>query len=191
MNQPLQSCAAKLLVCVVVQSLMAGTGAAQTLVPPRNGLPLVGGPQGMPLVGGPAGVPLIVGPDAQPRRSEASARREPGGHYIFEAQVNGAALPMLFDTGASSVVIRSEDAGRVGVNLGGLHYTQTVSTANGTTKVAPTTIATVTVGGITRRDVPAFVALPGVLNFNLLGQSFLARIAGYHLDGDQLILQGE
>ena len=97
---------------------------------------------------------------------------------------------MVFDTGASEVSLRAEDAAKMGIAASGLAYSVTVNTANGKTEVAPVTIATLTVGNITRRNVAALVSKPGSLHVNLLGQSFLSRLAGFKLEGEQLILQG-
>ncbi len=97
---------------------------------------------------------------------------------------------MVFDTGASEVSLRAEDAAKMGIAASGLAYSIAVNTANGKTEYAPVMIATLTIGNITRRNVAALVSKPGSLNVNLLGQSFLSRLAGFKLEGEQLILQG-
>ena len=135
-----------------------------------------------------APMPNIVVPSTY--RNVATAQRRPSGGFIFDTQVNGVTLPMLFDTGASVVGLRAEDAGQLGFDVEGLHFTGRASTANGVAEVAPVMLNRLTVGDITRYQVLAFVAKPGSLKFNLLGQSFLSRLAGYRLNGDQLVLQG-
>lgn len=154
------------------------TARAQTPLSPRS--PVLEGPP----------MPAVNYPGMPSRGDQASTRRERGGHYVFRTEVNGVALPMMFDTGASQVVLRAEDAARVGVDVSTLRYTATASTANGRAEVAPAVIGTLVIGSITRRNVTALVARPGALSVNLLGQSFLSRLAGYRLEGEQLILQG-
>lgn len=135
-------------------------------------------------------LPVLITPDMRSDRDEAIGKRERDGRFSFDAAVNGAHVRMVFDTGASLVSLRAEDAGRLGIDIGGLTFSGYVRTANGIAEVAPVTIATLTVGNITRRNVPALVARQGKLEVNLLGQSFLTRIAGYNLDGASLTLRG-
>jgi aspartyl protease family protein len=71
-----------------------------------------------------------------------------------------------------------------------LNYSAKVKTANGAADVAPITIDTVTVGNITLRAVQGFVAKQGMLQTNLLGQTFLARLAGYNVEKNVLVLRG-
>jgi aspartyl protease family protein len=47
-----------------------------------------------------------------------------------------------------------------------------------------------TFGSITRENIPALVVEPGKLAINLLGQTFLSRLAGFQLRGQQLVLEG-
>jgi clan AA aspartic protease (TIGR02281 family) len=123
-------------------------------------------------------------------RDTATATRGRNGHFVFDTQVNGVALPMLFDTGASTIALRAEDAAQVGIDVGALQYSVIVSTANGKTRAAPVKLDSVTIGSITRQDIPALVVEPGKLSVNLLGQTFLSRLAGFQLQGQQLVLEG-
>jgi clan AA aspartic protease (TIGR02281 family) len=121
----------------------------------------------------------------------ATAIHQANGRFVFDTQVNGTAIPMVFDTGASVVVLRAEDAGNVGIDLGTLNYSVPIRTANGTALAAPIVIAALRVGSISRTNVREVVARPGTLVVNLLGQSFLTRVAGYAMDGDRLVLRGD
>jgi aspartyl protease family protein len=120
----------------------------------------------------------------------ATATRGRNGHFVFNAEVNGVALPMLFDTGASTVTLRAEDAAQVGIDADALRYSLIISTANGSTRAAPVKLDSLTVGSITRENIPALVVEPGKLAINLLGQTFLSRLAGFQLRGQQLVLEG-
>ena len=122
--------------------------------------------------------------------TEAVALRGRNGHFAFDTAVNGATVPMLFDTGASFVSLRAEDAGRLGIDVDRLSFSGVTSTANGTTHVAPVILETLTIGPITVRNVAAVVAQKGALPVNLLGQSFMKQLAGYDVDGNRLTLRG-
>jgi aspartyl protease family protein len=139
-----------------------------------------------------AQMPTIVYPSGGGSHNEvASLQRGRDGLYLFNTAVNGRPVQMMFDTGASSVVLRAEDAEKVGISTNELTYSVTISTANGTARAAPVMIDTLSVGGITRHNVRAIVGRPGAVGNNLLGQTFLTRIAGFHREGDQIVLQGE
>jgi aspartyl protease family protein len=105
-------------------------------------------------------------------------------------EVNGARIPMVLDTGASSVVLTQEAAKAAGLPLEVLTYTVNVDTANGRTRAAPVTLDRLTVGAIVERAVPALIAQPGQLRTNLLGMSFLNRLESWQVRGDRLILRG-
>jgi clan AA aspartic protease (TIGR02281 family) len=134
--------------------------------------------------------PEVERPRARPDSFSAVARRESNGHFYFDTVADGIHLRMVFDTGASIVSLRSEDAARLGIDVARLNYSIVLNTANGTTSAAPVTIATMSIGNISLRNVRAVVAQPGKLSANLLGQSFLARVAGYSVEGNQLVLKG-
>ncbi len=138
-----------------------------------------------------AQMPSIVYPSGAGGTEAASKRRNRDGTYVFDTDVNGTEIPMLFDTGAYTVAIRAEDAERIGIDTNALTYSITVSTANGQAKAAPVVLDTLSVGGITRHRVPAIVGRPGALHANLLGQSFLGRIAGFKREGDTIVLKGD
>jgi aspartyl protease family protein len=160
---------AKLLLSVMVSAV--GTLAARA----QSGAPM----------------PVVITPgNLQAHGDEAVGRRGRNGTYMFDATMNGVPLEMMFDTGASLITLRADDAARVGIDMSSLSYSRLAKTANGTAQVALTMVDTLTVGDITRRHIPALVAKPGSLEVNLLGQSFLQRVAGYRMEGNQLILQG-
>jgi clan AA aspartic protease (TIGR02281 family) len=125
-----------------------------------------------------------------PAGGEASAWRRQNGSFALEAIVNNQPTSMLFDTGASLVTLRAEDAARLGVAVGALTYSIQSKTANGVAWMAPCTIATMSVGSITVRDIPALIAKPGTLQENLLGQSFLERLREYKVESNRVIFRG-
>jgi aspartyl protease family protein len=111
------------------------------------------------------------------------------GNFVVVTQVNGARMPMILDTGASSVVLTHEAAKAAGLPLEVLSYSVPVDTANGRTRAAPVTLQSIGVGGIVERDVSALIAQPGQLRQSLLGMSFLNRLERWEVRGDRLVLQ--
>jgi aspartyl protease family protein len=126
---------------------------------------------------------------AATRGRTVEVARGSGGNFVVATQVNGARVTMIFDTGASSVVLTHEAAKAAGLPLEVLSYTVPVETANGRTRAAPVTLQTITVGGIVERDVSALIAQPGQLRQSLLGMSFLNRLEGWEVRGDRLALR--
>lgn len=122
--------------------------------------------------------------------NEAVAERESDGSFAFDAVVNGTHVRMLFDTGASVVGLRAEDAVRLGIPVTRLNYAAKIKTANGTADVAPVMIDTMIIGNITLRNVAGFVAKQGMLHENLLGQTFLERLSGFNVEKNLLVLKG-
>ena len=113
-----------------------------------------------------------------------------GGDFALAAQINGARVPMVLDTGASSVVLTQEAAKAAGLPIEVLDYSVNVDTANGRTRAAPITIDRLAVGGLTERAVPALVVQRGQLKNNLLGMSFLNRLESWEVRGDKLRMRG-
>ncbi len=116
--------------------------------------------------------------------------RARSGDFAVAAHVNGARVPMVLDTGASSVVLTQEAAKAVGLPIEVLSYSVNVDTANGRTRAAAVTLDRIAVGGLTERAVPALVAQPGQLKSNLLGMSFLNRLESWEVRGDKLRMRG-
>jgi aspartyl protease family protein len=116
--------------------------------------------------------------------------RASNGDFDVTAQINGAHVAMILDTGASSVVLTREDARAAGLPLEVLAYTASIDTANGRTRAAPVTLDRIAVGGLVERSVEALVAQPGQLRTSLLGMSFLNRLQSWEVRGDRLLLRG-
>jgi aspartyl protease family protein len=114
-----------------------------------------------------------------------------GGDFAVAAHINGARVPMVLDTGASSVVLTQDAAKAAGLPLEVLDYTVNVDTANGRTRAASITLDRLTVGGLTERAVPALVVQAGQLKSSLLGMTFLNRLSSWEVRGDRLRMRGQ
>lgn len=132
---------------------------------------------------------LIPGHVISHGRSVEVARTN-GGDFFIAAQINGTKVPMVLDTGASSVVLTHDDAKAAGLPLDLLNYSVGIDTANGRTRAAPVTLDRVTIGGLEERSVEALVVQPGQLRTSLLGMSFLNRLQSWQVSGDRLLLRG-
>ena len=122
------------------------------------------------------------------RNGTATFRRGMDGHFLVASTVNGAAMPLLFDTGASAVVLSYGDAKKAGIDVANLSFTMPVTTANGTGRAALVMLDSIEVGGIARSHVRAFVADRGALEGSLLGMTFLETLSRYSVAGDRLEL---
>jgi aspartyl protease family protein len=112
------------------------------------------------------------------------------GDFSIAAQINGARIPMVLDSGASAVVLTPEAAKAAGLPLEVLQYTVSVDTANGRTRAAPVTLDRIAIGGLAERSVSALIAQPGQLKTSLLGMSFLNRLESWEVRSDKLIMRG-
>jgi len=130
---------------------------------------------------------LIPGRVISQGRTVAVARTN-GGDFAINAQINGANVAMVLDTGASSVVLTREDAKAAGLPIEVLDYSVNIDTANGRARAAPVTLDRVAVGSLVERSVEALVAPPGQLKTSLLGMSFLNRLQSWEVRGDRLLL---
>lgn len=128
-------------------------------------------------------------PAIGPGGTVSITRRSDGGFGI-EALVNGRSQSFAFDTGASAVVLTAENADALGLRPAPGAFTTRISTANGIAYAAPAVLDSLGIGPIIERRIAALIAKPGALDGNLLGQSFLSRLAGYEVRGDRLILRG-
>lgn len=116
-------------------------------------------------------------------------RKSGDGKFTANGQINGTPAELLIDTGASAVMIRHSDAEKAGVDTSSLAFTTPVQTANGTVYAASVRLRAITIGALRIDDVEALVAQPGNLNENLLGMSFLRRLASYDVNGEFLTLR--
>jgi aspartyl protease family protein len=131
---------------------------------------------------------LIPG-HAATRGHKVELARSRAGDFAISAQVNGAHISMILDTGANSVVLTNEAAKAAGLPLEMVKYSVNVETANGRALAAPVTLDRIAVGGIAERSIPALIAQPGQLKTSLLGMSFLERLQSWEVRGDRLVMR--
>jgi aspartyl protease family protein len=121
---------------------------------------------------------------------EVTVFRQFDGQFSVVASAGAVRLPFVLDTGASTVVLRAEDAVLLGLPVRRLTYDIPVATANGHALTAAVTLPMLGIGSIVERDVDALVARPGALHENLLGMDFLNRLGSVTFAKDRLVLRG-
>ncbi len=165
----LRTVVATMLVCSVVVFGLAPGGTLDRLL--NRGQPVQASP-----------------PRPAPVPNESVYRRARDGHFYVDAEVNGARIRFLIDTGATFVALSPEDARSAGLRIFESDYTARTTTANGVTRVAPVTLRQVELEQMQLFDVRA-VVLERPMPVSLLGMSFLSRLQSYETRNDELVLR--
>lgn len=121
--------------------------------------------------------------------TETILNRSWDGHFRAITQINGTDIGLLIDTGASLVLLRHDDALRIGLPLTELDYSTPLTTANGKSYVAPIILETLRIGDVVATNVKAAVAREGALHSSLLGMSFLEKIDETVIQRNRMILR--
>ena len=125
--------------------------------------------------------PAAVGTAAQVVKAD-------DGHDWAQARIDGRAVRMLVDTGASVVALTRADAARLGVDPEPEAFTGQVQTASGLVRAAPVRLTTVSVAGARVDQVEALVVEQG-LEYSLLGMSYLGRLSAFEATPTGLTLR--
>lgn len=127
-------------------------------------------------------------PIVDSRTGAVRFRRGMGGHFEVDAKINGAKIPLIFDTGASAMVLTVSDARKAGIDTSHLLFNAPVSTANGTGRAAIVSLDQIEIGSIIRRNVRAYITESDALDTSLLGMTFLETLSRYAVTKDSLEL---
>jgi aspartyl protease family protein len=148
-------------------ALIIGLSAPSFL--PQGAAPVVA-----PAPPAPVATPAAAG-DAGYR--EASIPADAVGQFHANASIEGQEVEVMVDTGATMVALTAETAERLGVVVDPAAPKLRTHTANGDSLVSPVVLREVSLGSIEMNDVEAVVMPPGAAGDNLLGASFLKRLA--------------
>lgn len=114
-------------------------------------------------------------------------QRAPDGMFYVTARINGQPIRFLVDTGASIVILSSDDARAAGIAKDAIVYADSVDTVAGKARVARTSIEELEIAGRRVDGLEAAVVENGV-GVSLLGHNALARFDALSIEGDELIL---
>lgn len=109
------------------------------------------------------------------------------GHFYLDAEINGAKVRFLVDSGATMTTIGRRTAERADIVVSG-RRDQIVRTGNGMMRVASGRAAQFDIGPIRRSDVGLHVADSDELN--VLGMNYLSSLKRWGVEGRWLILEG-
>lgn len=117
-------------------------------------------------------------------------RRGFDGQYHLTLELTGPSgqphpVRFIVDTGATEMVLTQEDAAKLGYGPQNLRYLGTARTANGVTRTAQVTLASVTLDTHASRQVRALVN-EGDLHTSLLGMGYLERFSRIEIMQDRL-----
>lgn len=137
--------------------------------------------------------PRMIGLQTADHRA-LEVRRGHDGHFHLALDIRGPeggpTVPVHFilDTGATDMVLRREDAARLGFDLDTLPFLGTARTANGITRTAQVRLDQVQMGQTAQRNVRALVN-EGELHVSLLGMTYLSRFSRIEIAGDRLRIE--
>ncbi|MFN3877185.1 MAG: TIGR02281 family clan AA aspartic protease [Brevundimonas sp.] len=125
-----------------------------------------------------AATPVVAAFTAPASGTDAQVVKGADGHYWAQARIDGRAVRVLVDTGASVVALTRADALRLGVDPEQADFTGRVQTASGVVRAAPVQLKSVSVAGARVDEVEALVVEQG-LEYSLLGMSYLGRLSAF------------
>ncbi|HSM95318.1 MAG TPA: TIGR02281 family clan AA aspartic protease [Rhizomicrobium sp.] len=111
---------------------------------------------------------------------------EDGIYYVF-AEVNGARIRFVIDTGSDDVVLTAKDARRAGIDVSQLHFTEDYDAETGSGQEADATVRQFSIGPLALANLPVSVNEDG--GASLLGMSFLHRMKSVEIRDNRLYLR--
>lgn len=113
--------------------------------------------------------------------------RKSDGHFYADVEINGAAVTMLVDTGASGIALSREDARKASIPTS-IGMNEVVGRgADGSVHGEFITIDRIVLGEKSAEQMPAMILNAG--EQSLLGQSFLQKFASVEIRGDTMTLR--
>lgn len=113
--------------------------------------------------------------------------RQADGHFYTDADIGGASIRLMVDTGASTIALSADDARSLGLDWNASELRHVGRGVNGDVLGKPVQLQSVTVGDLQLDNVEA-VIVPDGLDVSLLGQSFLSRVGAVQIEGDRMTL---
>ncbi len=120
---------------------------------------------------------------------EAQLDRAWDGHFRAIAQIEGVDVGLMVDTGASIVLLRYDDAMRIGVDPMKLDFSIPLTTAGGRSYVAPFVFDTIQIGDVIVHNVEGAIAQRRTLHSSLLGMSYLEQLSETVIRSNEMIFR--
>ena len=127
---------------------------------------------------------LLRGAAAEGR--ETRIDMAPDGHFWAEVVIDGVSRRMLIDSGATTTAL-SEATARAARLEPDSPFPVVLNTANGQVTASTATATSVSVGGVTTRDLPVVIS-SGHGGTDVVGMNFLSRLDGWRVEGRTLVL---
>lgn len=118
---------------------------------------------------------------------QVTVPRAADGHYYLTIAVNGTPVNFLVDTGATAVVLTTDDARRAGIDPDTLAFVGRAQTANGEVRTAPVWVEELTLGTFHDRNLRVSVN-GGEMDKSLLGMTYLQRWSSIEIRNGALVL---
>lgn len=119
--------------------------------------------------------------------SAVALERSADGHFYADVEINGTAVHMLVDTGASGIALSRDDARSAGIATS-IGMNEIVGEgADGAVRGEQVRIDRIRLGPASAESVQAVVLNGGQMS--LLGQDFLQRFASVEIKDDRMILR--
>jgi aspartyl protease family protein len=109
-----------------------------------------------------------------------------GLYYVF-AEVNGARIRFVIDSGSDDVVLTGKDARRAGIDVSRLDFSEEYDAETGSGMEANTHVRQLSIGPLAMTDFPVAVNQDG--GTSLLGMPFLRRMKSVEIRGGRLYLR--
>ncbi len=113
--------------------------------------------------------------------------RRRDGHYYATLEADGEPVFFLVDTGASGVVLATQDARKIGIDVDNLPFLGYATTANGEVRTASVILETLSMGPHVMEQFQAYVN-EGALDTSLLGMDFLSKFDRIEIRDSRMIL---
>jgi aspartyl protease family protein len=139
--------------------------------------------------GGPEPIQVETNAKSNDAGGYVRIRADRSGHHVTDVEFNGRRFRAVVDTGATLIALRYDDARALGLVVPGDRFDIKVSTANGTARAKRVMLRSVRIGSIQIENVEAMVLDEGMLGQNLLGMSFLRRLARFEFKKGVLELE--
>jgi aspartyl protease family protein len=130
---------------------------------------------------------LDEGSSASTSSDGLALQRSFDGHFYADAQVNGATVHFLVDTGATGIALSVEDARRAGLTFSASDAEVVGTGASGEVKGRWVELDRVELGSRSATDTPAIILAGG--DRSLLGQSFLSKFDSVEVHGNTMVLR--